>query len=114
MSIIDQVIRLKDYTPNLLEKEKFLLYIYTPLCGTCNLARSMLKQIEIAHKEDIFYQMNASFYPEFMQKMKIENVPCLLIQSNHQIKEKVYTFHSVPNIYHYLIRYMPELFIQEH
>jgi len=101
------------YNPSILDEERFLLYIYTPLCGTCNLARSILKQIEMAHHKEMFYQMNAAFYPEFMQQMEIKSVPCLLIQTNHEIQEKIYTFYSVPNIYHYLIKYMPELIIED-
>jgi len=104
---------LKDFNQEVLEKEDLLLYIYTPLCGTCNLARSMLKRIEMAHQKDIFYQMNASFYPKLMEEMKIRSVPCLLIITNGQIQEKIYTFHSTPNIYHYMLKYAPELLIEK-
>lgn len=54
--------------------------------------------------------MNASLYPEFMQQAQIESVPCLLIKQNHDIKEKVYAFKSVANIYEYLMKYNPEIF----
>lgn len=101
---------MKKYSPDLLKKDHFLLYIYTPLCRTCNIARSMLKQIEMAHDQELFYQMNASFYPEFMQQMEIKSVPCLLIKANNQMKEIIYAFHSVPNIYYYLLKHQPELF----
>lgn len=74
------------------------------------MAQKILKQIETAHAKDIFYEMNASLYPDFMQAMKIESVPCLLIKQKHEIKEKVYVFHSAANIYHYLLKYKPELF----
>ncbi|MBP1950136.1 thioredoxin family protein [Virgibacillus litoralis] len=93
-----------------LEKEHYLLYIYTPFCGTCALAKSMLDKIESVHKQDIFYDMNASLYPEFMQNNQIESVPCLLIKDGNEIKEKIYAFKSIANIYSYLMEYEPSLF----
>jgi len=104
---------LQQITNELLNQERFLLYIHTPFCGTCHLARSMLAQIESVHKSDIFYEMNASLFPEFMQDTQVESVPCLLIKENNEIKEKVYAFKSIPNIYSYLVKYKPEMFRDE-
>lgn len=101
---------MKEIKKENLEEDNYVIYIHTPFCGTCHMASSMLRQIEAAHNKDIFYNMNASLFPEFMQKEQIESVPCLLIKNNNEIKEKIYTFHSVPNIYTYLIEYQPELF----
>ncbi|WP_442961047.1 thioredoxin family protein [Pseudogracilibacillus sp. SO30301A] len=94
------------------QKSDYLLYIHTPFCGTCHVARSFLEKIEKTHQQDIFYEMNASLYPEFMQKYKVESVPCLFVMKDDQVKEKVYTFFSVANIYHYVWTYVPELFRQ--
>jgi thiol-disulfide isomerase/thioredoxin len=101
---------LKQLNEETLEGKDLLLYIYTPFCGTCHLARTMLEKIESVHQTDVFYEMNASFFPEFMQDNKIESVPCLLIKKDNIIREKVYVFHSIPNIYSYLLEYQPELF----
>ncbi|WP_100012941.1 thioredoxin family protein [Lentibacillus sediminis] len=101
---------MQQVTDQVLRRDRYLLYIYTPFCGTCSLARAMLDKIEAVHREDIFYEMNASFFPEFMQEQKIESVPCLLIMEGGEIKEKIYTFHSIANIYSYLTEYKPELF----
>ncbi|HLR68631.1 thioredoxin family protein [Virgibacillus alimentarius] len=97
-------------TNELLNTERYLLYIHTPFCGTCHLARSMLEHIESVHREDIFYEMNASLFSDFMQEAKIESVPCLFIKEENEIKEKIYAFKSIPNIYSYLLKYKPELF----
>lgn len=98
-----------EITNERLTEESYLLYIHTPFCGTCHMAKSILDQIESAHRQDLFYEMNASLFPEFMQEIEVESVPCLLIKQNNEIKEKIYVFHSVPNIYHYLLKYTPEL-----
>lgn len=100
-------------TENQLEAEEILLYIHSPFCGTCHVARQMLEQIEGIHKQDIFYEMNASLYPQFMQDNEVESVPCLFIKKNNEVKEKIYAFHSIGNIYQYLYQYKPELFQQD-
>lgn len=99
-------------TNGILNQESYFLYIHTPFCGTCHMARTLLNQIESAHEQTIFYEMNASLFPTFMQEMEIESVPCLLIKVDGKIKEKVYVFHSVPNIYHYLLKYNHEALLE--
>ncbi|MBT2217597.1 thioredoxin [Virgibacillus dakarensis] len=101
---------MQQITDETLTGDHYLLYIYTPFCGTCALARSMLDKIEAVHHEDIFYEMNAALHPDFMQDNKIESVPCLLIKQDGEIKESVYAFRSIGNIYSYLLKYKPELF----
>ncbi|HLQ98192.1 MAG TPA: thioredoxin family protein [Candidatus Dormibacteraeota bacterium] len=102
---------MKTVTNELLNNEDYLLYIHTPFCGTCHLAKTILTQIESAHQQDLFYEMNASLFPDFMQEMEIKSVPCLLIKKAGEIKETIYVFHSVPNIYHYLLKYHAEMFL---
>ncbi|MEN1969757.1 thioredoxin family protein [Lentibacillus sp. N15] len=101
---------LQQFTEEVMTKENYFVYIFTPLCGTCKLARTMLDKIESVHGTDVFYAMNASLNPEFMQNYKIESVPCLLIKQGGEIKERVYAFRSIGHIYHYLLEYKPELF----
>lgn len=102
---------MQEVTKNILLQDHFILFIESPFCGTCHIAKSMLTKIESIHKQDIFYKMNASLYPEFMQEEKIESVPCLLIKDANEVKEKVYAFKSFQNIYSYLLTYEPTLFV---
>lgn len=101
---------MQQITEDLLEKDNYFLYIHTPFCGTCHIARAMLSQIETTLDKQVFYEMNASYYESFMQTNKIKSVPCLLIKVNGQIQEKVYVFHSISNIIHYLWTYSPDIF----
>lgn len=96
-----------------IEETDYFLYIHTPFCGTCHVAKAMLHQIENAHQKDIFYEMNGSLHASFMQEEKIESVPCLYIKKDGEVVEKVYTFFSVPNIYTYLLKYNKNMFITE-
>lgn len=101
-------------TEEMLYNEHYMLFIYSPFCGTCQLARTMLDKIESVHHRDIFLEMNASLHPDFMQDHKIESVPCLLVKDEGQVKEKIYVFHSIANIYHFLLQYERELFAGSH
>lgn len=92
-----------------LNDETYLLYIHTPFCGTCHLARQILEQIESVLQKQLFFELNASLHPQFMEENKIESVPCLLIKRNGEIKEKIYTFHSISNILYFVTKYLPNL-----
>lgn len=94
------------------KKDSYLLFIYSPFCGTCHVARQFLEQIENTLREQIFYEMNAMYEEEFMQQYKVRSVPCLFIYKDGEVKEQVYTFYSIQNIYHYLLEYAPELFAE--
>lgn len=93
-----------------LEKDDYLLYIETPFCGTCHYAKSILEDIEGRFTKEVFYELNASLHPEFMQAAKIESVPCLVIKEDGKIKERIYTFHSVPFMVREVMLY-PDLII---
>ena len=95
---------------DILKRNHYLLFINSPFCGTCHVARSMLNKIESVHQREIFYEMNASLYPEFMQDNRVKSVPCLLIKDENEVKEKIYAFKSIQNIYSYLLTYEPSLF----
>ncbi|MEH7418932.1 thioredoxin family protein [Neobacillus drentensis] len=72
-----------------------LLYFYTPLCGTCQVASRML-QIVGELVEVKMGKMNLNFYPDLAKNFAIESVPCLLIIRNGEVQEAIYAFHSVP------------------
>jgi len=91
-------------------KETYLLYIYTPFCGACHVARQFLEHIERTLQRDVFYEMNAMYEEKFMQTYKVKSVPCLFIYKNGELKEKIYAFYSIQHIFSYVLEYAPELF----
>ncbi|WP_152655126.1 thioredoxin family protein [Oceanobacillus sp. CFH 90083] len=101
---------MKQFNEAEMNHHRLILYIYTPFCGTCTVARAMLEKIERLHNENIFTEMNASMHPDFMQYHQIESVPCLAVMEEGKVLEKVYTLQSTANIYQYLMKYRPELF----
>ncbi|MEH7374880.1 thioredoxin family protein [Neobacillus drentensis] len=72
-----------------------LVYFYTPMCGTCQVASKMLQVIEQLVELDMG-KMNLNFYPDLARDFAIESVPCLLFVQAGKIKETLYAFQSVP------------------
>jgi thioredoxin-like negative regulator of GroEL len=77
------------------KKQTGLVYFYTPLCGTCQLASRMLQVIEELVVTDMG-KMNLNFYPDLAMDFMIESVPCLLFVRDGMVAETLYAFHSVP------------------
>lgn len=74
-------------------------YLYTPMCGTCQVASRMM---DITHELLPDFPMgkaNLNYVQEIAELYQVESVPCLLITQGGKLKEKVYAFQSVPNIY---------------
>lgn len=72
-----------------------IVYIYTPLCGTCQVASKMMRVV--AEMSDLdMGMMNLNFYPDLAINMAVESVPCLLLIKDGSIVDKIYAFHSVP------------------
>jgi thioredoxin-like negative regulator of GroEL len=75
-----------------------LIYFYTPLCGTCQVASRMLQVIE--NMVDVkIGKLNLNFYPEMAKQFEIESVPCLLLIKNGELIDQIYAFQSVPFLY---------------
>jgi thioredoxin-like negative regulator of GroEL len=75
-----------------------LIYFYTPLCGTCQVASRMLLVIE--NMVDVkIGKMNLNYFPELAETFEIESVPCLLFIKDGEMVEMIYAFHSVPFLY---------------
>ena len=92
---------MKEWTRNEWEKisreaEITAYYLYTPMCGTCQVASKMLAVVEELAKDIPMGQANLNFEHAFAYDYQIESVPCLLISEQGKIRDKIYAFHSVP------------------
>ncbi|WP_223591968.1 thioredoxin family protein [Neobacillus bataviensis] len=85
----------KDLTNFLESKATGLVYFYTPMCGTCQLASKMLLVVEELIEIEMG-KMNLNFYPDLAVDFAVESVPSLLIVQNGVVMETLYAFHSVP------------------
>lgn len=76
-----------------------LLYLYTPLCGTCQVASKMLTIVAELLPDLKWGKSDLNYMPELAKNWAIESVPCLVIVKNNKVIEKHYAFHSVPFLY---------------
>ncbi|MCC2930662.1 MULTISPECIES: thioredoxin family protein [Bacillus] len=77
----------------------YLLYLYTPFCGTCQLASKMLTVVEDMLPSVAFYKNNLNYSPAFAKAYQIESVPCFLLFKDGKVIERGYAFHSVSYLY---------------
>lgn len=79
--------------------DTFCLYVYTPICGTCQVASKILTvSIELV-PQLLVGKMNINYFPDMARQYEIESVPCLLIFEQGILLNKIYAFQSVPYIY---------------
>lgn len=81
-----------------------VVYFYTPMCGTCQVASKMLFVVE-AMTDIQMGKLNLNFYPELASQFKIESVPCVLLVKDGHVTQKIYAVQSVP----YLLEKITEL-----
>ena len=78
-------------------KQTGMVYFYTPLCGTCQVASKMLHVIEqLLPLELALGKMNLNYHPDLARELAIESVPCLLFIKEGAVIDSIYAFHSVP------------------
>lgn len=73
--------------------------IYTPLCGTCNLAERMLGLAAASGAAVPVHKVNINFAPGLRDRWQISSVPCLLLAKPGQPIRREYALHSVPEVY---------------
>lgn len=83
----------------LLTDEIKFLYLYTPLCGTCQVAGKMLSVVEELLPHHNWLKADLNFIPALAERYSIESVPCLLVIKNNELIKKIYAFQSVPFLY---------------
>ncbi|MCZ8535437.1 thioredoxin family protein [Psychrobacillus psychrodurans] len=74
-----------------------MFYIYTPLCGTCQVASKMMQVVQ-EMKPFSIGQANINYLENFAMDYHIESVPCLIIAKGGTVYKKIYAFQSVPFI----------------
>ncbi|GAV11543.1 thioredoxin family protein [Paenibacillus sp. NAIST15-1] len=78
------------------------VFIHSPFCGTCQLASRMLNIVEVTNPKLEIAAVNVSSIPVWVNTLRIESVPCLLVWDHREgmgSVDKIYAFHSVSHIY---------------
>lgn len=84
------------------ERDDAFLYLYTPMCGTCQVAGKMMEVAAAVLPDATVGKANLNYLPALAADWGIESVPCLVVLCSGEPLEKYYAFHSVP----YLIEQM--------
>lgn len=84
---------IEDITVNF-NKEKHLIFGYTPMCGTCKVSERML---DIANEilQLPIKKIDLNFYPEWSKEKQIMSVPVLLLMRREEEIKRIYAFQSV-------------------
>ncbi|MDQ0352800.1 thiol-disulfide isomerase/thioredoxin [Alkalibacillus filiformis] len=91
------------------KKSYHILFVNSPFCGTCKVAKRMLTYIEETLEKESFFELNATLAPDFMQHFNIKSVPCLIVFKEGEPVDRLYTFNSVP----YLLKEMGPYLIEK-
>ncbi|MDR4889458.1 thioredoxin family protein [Fredinandcohnia sp. QZ13] len=86
----------QDIDFKLTNKHEFWLYLYTPMCGTCQVASKMIKVVDEILPHVTIGKSDLNYLPQKAMEWQIESVPCLLHMKDEKVIEKYYAFHSVP------------------
>lgn len=76
------------------------VFMHTPFCGTCKVARRMLEVTEHMLPEGIIAEADVNMLPKVVEQYKIRSVPALLITDAQRIRkpEVVYSMGSVADL----------------
>ena len=77
------------------DKDKHLVFGYTPTCGTCKISERMLDIANDILKLPIT-KIDLNFHPEYSQENEIQSVPVLQLMSKDKEIKRIYAFQSVP------------------
>ncbi|MBY0096987.1 thioredoxin family protein [Mesobacillus maritimus] len=80
-------------------KETGLVYFYTPICGTCQMAGKMLEVIAKLFPNMKIGRTDLNYIPALAEQFEVKSVPCLLIIQNGQVMETIFAFQSVPYLH---------------
>lgn len=88
------------------EGGSFAVFLYTPLCGTCQVAARMLEVVAAMRPAYAVGRANANGMPKLLQEWRVESVPCLMHIENGAVSRRLYAFESVGNV----VRFLEPLF----
>ncbi|WP_010676458.1 thioredoxin family protein [Bacillus timonensis] len=85
-----------DINTQLITEDEFWLYLYTPMCGTCQVASKMIMVVDELLPNVLIGKSDLNYLPQKAIEWQIESVPCLLHVKDGKVSQKFYAFHSVP------------------
>ena len=75
------------------------IFVYTSLCGTCQLAERMLEIVVATGVKTPIYKININYASVLVDKWKITSVPCLVMIQEGRTIQTEYAMQSVDHLY---------------
>ncbi|QKS71142.1 thioredoxin family protein [Paenalkalicoccus suaedae] len=79
-----------------------VLFLTTPLCGTCMVARKFLTIVDHMESMPPIGEVDINYIPELAQEWEVTSVPCLLVIKNGRPTKRLYAFQSVATVVEFL------------
>jgi len=86
----------EQWETTLKESPKAAFYLYTPMCGTCAVASKMMDIISFMRPDIPIGKADLNYVQDLALAYEVESVPCLLIEKDGVLINKIYAFQSVP------------------
>ncbi|MFC3749828.1 thioredoxin family protein [Paenibacillus sp. GCM10012306] len=87
--------------------DPLIVFLHTPLCGTCKVARRMLEVAGHLVRDDlVIHEANVNMLPELVRSYRISSVPALLVAQADRLTppEVHYSMGSVERVLEYIRR----------
>lgn len=88
-------------------QDNYIIFGYTPFCGTCKLAEKMLDIVNMSLKLDIL-KLDLNYYESLSTQYKVSSVPVLIIVKDNKVVDTIFRFESVTSIYEILSKSIDE------
>ncbi|SDW57318.1 Thioredoxin [Alicyclobacillus hesperidum] len=75
-----------------------LVFLHTPLCGTCKVARRMLEVVAALQRDIPIFEVDANFVPDTLQAWQISSVPALVYLAQGKVASVQYAFSGVAEL----------------
>lgn len=78
--------------------QKGVLFLHTPLCGTCKMAGQFLQIAEQIPDIPEMFSLDLNMAPDIAKDWKIESVPCLVVIDHGNVTDRMYAFKSIMDV----------------
>lgn len=81
------------------QEKNVIVFFYTPLCGTCKLARRMLEIVAATLPGLVIYTCDANFARPLLEAFEVQSVPALAYLRDGELTSLQFAFHGVDDLY---------------
>ncbi|WP_127584498.1 thioredoxin family protein [Paenibacillus koleovorans] len=84
------------------EEKRLFVFIYTPFCGTCGVARRMLEVLEQMRPNMPLAAANILYMPRLTEQWQITSVPCLLKLEDGVPINRLYAMQAIDHVFRFM------------